>query len=204
MKRQLRTRLDLLLPSVKDHVQDKQARQQQHHDQKTQTRVIEVGQLVLARNFREGPRWLQGRVVSKEGPVSYKVEVSGQIWNRHIDQLLLYRGKDNGPEVAGGKAVVEVPEVPEVIQAEGAQTGTAPSIDHPEPEEPSEVPPDDQQLADDPPAVETAMPDQPGHSPTPPSPVVDKPPATPATPATAESSPPTAATPPPPMTRQYP
>jgi len=33
-------------------------------------RAFEVGQLVLARNFREGPWWLQGGVVSKEGPVS--------------------------------------------------------------------------------------------------------------------------------------
>ena len=94
MKRQLRTCLDLLRLSVRDYVKANQSKLQRYCDQKPQTRLLEVGQLVLVRNFREGLKWLQGRVVSKDGPVSYQVEVGGQVWKRHIDQLLVCHGQD--------------------------------------------------------------------------------------------------------------
>ena len=43
---------------------------------------------MLVRNLRESPKWVCGTIVEQTGPVSYKVQVSGQIWRRHIDQLL--------------------------------------------------------------------------------------------------------------------
>ncbi len=48
-----------------------------------------MGQRVLVRNMREGPRWVLGTVVERKGPLSYLVEVaSGAVWKRHVDHLL--------------------------------------------------------------------------------------------------------------------
>lgn len=98
MRRQLRTRLDLLRPSVKQHVENKQQEQQKYHDRRARTRVFEVGQQVLVRNFRAGPRWIRGQVAEKNGAVSYRVKVGGETWKRHADQLLAHRGQQEaGP-----------------------------------------------------------------------------------------------------------
>lgn len=51
---------------------------------------FEIDQMVLIWNLRDGPKWLHGIVVEKLGPVSYQVEVQGQLWSRHVDQLLYY------------------------------------------------------------------------------------------------------------------
>ena len=42
----------------------------------------------MARNLREGPKWLPGTVIERTGPVSYRVQVRDQVWRRHTDQLL--------------------------------------------------------------------------------------------------------------------
>ena len=88
MKRPLRTRLDLLRPSLSSRVLSRQADQKRLHDAHSKSREFEVGQSVLVRNLREGPKWLPGTIVEKTGPVSYRVEVSDQRWRRHADQLL--------------------------------------------------------------------------------------------------------------------
>ena len=44
-----------------------------------------VGQRVLVRNLRDGPRWLQGTVIERKGPLSYLVQLaSGTVWRRHM------------------------------------------------------------------------------------------------------------------------
>lgn len=43
---------------------------------------------MLARNLREGSKWVTGTVVARTGPVSYRVQVGDQVWRRHTDQLL--------------------------------------------------------------------------------------------------------------------
>ncbi len=98
LKRQLRTRLDLLKPSVEGHVHDKQLEQKKYHDQHAHQRSFVVGQLVLAKNLRDGPKWLVGRILSKLGPVNYQVDVHGQIWKRHADQLMTYKGEQETRE----------------------------------------------------------------------------------------------------------
>ena len=92
MKRPLCTRLDLLKPSVQEHVSNKQLEQKKHHDVRSKDRFFQVGQPVLVRNFRDGPKWVPGCVSVREGPVTYGVEVNGQLWKRHADQLLDQRG----------------------------------------------------------------------------------------------------------------
>ena len=68
LKRPLRTRLDLLRPSLQSHMRMKQADQKRLHDAHSKFRAFEVGQSVLVRNLREGPKWLTGTVLEQTGP----------------------------------------------------------------------------------------------------------------------------------------
>ena len=88
LKRDMRTRLHLLRPEVKDHVTAQQASQKAHHDQHSRARELCVGQRVLVRNYRPGENWIPGTVVDRRGPLSYTVRIAdGQLLHRHIDQL---------------------------------------------------------------------------------------------------------------------
>ena len=88
LKRQLRTRLDLLRPSLERKVAATQAKQKSYHDAHSKTREFEIGQAVLVRNLLGEPKWLQATVLEQTGPVSYKVQVGDRVWRRHVDQLL--------------------------------------------------------------------------------------------------------------------
>ena len=99
---------------MKEYVEDKQREQKKYHDGSAYHRVFEVGQSVLVRNLREGPCWVI-RVVSKRlGPVTYEVEVGGQVWKRHTDQLMAYKGS-MGSEVGGATNMTEDPPVLPVV-----------------------------------------------------------------------------------------
>ena len=88
LQRELRTRLDLVKPSCADQVFQQQSHQSHHHDQHAKSREFEVGQAVMARNFRPGKKWLPGVIEKRTGPLSYQVRLqAGDCWNRHIDHL---------------------------------------------------------------------------------------------------------------------
>ena len=88
MGRELRTRLDLLVPDTGARVRDKQGAQKDYHDRHTRTRDLYVGQTVWTRNFRDGTPWVQATVTDQVGPLSYLVELpNGDLWRRHIDHL---------------------------------------------------------------------------------------------------------------------
>ena len=88
LKRGLRTRLDLLRPSVHDTVRDKQDVQKTHHNHHAREREMTVGQTVMVRNLRPGDAWIPGVIVKMLGPVSYLVDVGeGRVWKRHVDHL---------------------------------------------------------------------------------------------------------------------
>ena len=86
--RSVRTRLDLMYPEVKDTVMKKHAEQKDYHDQHAHMRQFDIGQRVLARNYRPGDKWLTGTILDKLGPLSYRVQVGSRLWRRHVDQLL--------------------------------------------------------------------------------------------------------------------
>ena len=88
LKRRPRTRLDVMRPSTGDQVLLKQVEQKRVHDKRCRPREFVVGQAVLVRNVRDGSKWLPGEVCAKTGPVSYEVNVCGQVWRRHAEQLL--------------------------------------------------------------------------------------------------------------------
>ena len=53
-----------------------------------QSRIFEIGDPVLARNYTEGAKWLKGVVQEVTGPLSYKVKINGGVIRRHVDQLV--------------------------------------------------------------------------------------------------------------------
>jgi hypothetical protein len=87
MGRNLRTRMDLIRPSVRSHVEI----QQQKMVEKSASRgcrKLYCGDRVQARNFGNGPKWMPGVVVEIRGSRHYLIDVQGKLWKRHIDQLL--------------------------------------------------------------------------------------------------------------------
>ena len=88
MKREVRTRLDLLRPNTNTRVQDKQAQQKVNHDRHAKAREFAVNDPVFVKNFRPGPDWIPAIVVAKLGPLSYLVETTDkQLWRRHVDHV---------------------------------------------------------------------------------------------------------------------
>ena len=109
LNRHVRTRLDMIHPSVSDQVETAQSRQKNAHDSHSRVRSFIVGQRVLARNYRPGPKWIPGTLISQNGPLSFEVQISGGIrWKRHVDQLLAAGDspfQDAGPESSLESAV---------------------------------------------------------------------------------------------------
>ncbi|XP_042150593.1 uncharacterized protein K02A2.6-like [Ixodes scapularis] len=96
LQRHLRTRLDLLKPSVADCVASAHYRPQRQHP--GQERAFTAGDQVYARDYRSGHKWQPGTVAAQTGPVSFQVQVSqGRVWRRHQDQLLRAPSQDSGP-----------------------------------------------------------------------------------------------------------
>ena len=88
LNRHVRTKFDLLKPSVESQVLMKQSLQKACHDRRAREREWDVGQTVLARNLRPGPDWVPATVVEKLGPVTYHVRTQESLlWKRHADQL---------------------------------------------------------------------------------------------------------------------
>ena len=51
-------------------------------------RKFNAGDSVLARNFGRGGKWVRGVVTEVLGSRHYIVKVAGNLWKRHVDQLL--------------------------------------------------------------------------------------------------------------------
>ena len=88
LKHKVHTRLDLIHPSVQAQVIEQQMNQKRYHDQRCRDCQFETGQAVLAKKLRRMPKWLSGNNMEKTGPLSYQVQVQGQILRRQTDQLL--------------------------------------------------------------------------------------------------------------------
>ena len=87
-KRALRTRLDLLRPSVQDKVHLKQEQMKKRHDVHSKLNDFVCGDPVYVYNFIGTPKWLPGVIEEKSGPVSYSVQLEdGRTWHRHADHI---------------------------------------------------------------------------------------------------------------------
>ena len=99
-KRKMRSRLDLLQPSLQGHVRKKQTQMNMDHDRGTRKREFAPGDNVYVKNFGPGLKWLTGTIRHVTGPVSHTVELAdGRECRRHVDHL---RGRcvdtDSGSE----------------------------------------------------------------------------------------------------------
>ena len=97
LKREVRTRFDLLRPDIESRVMGKQMQQKTDHDRHARMRQFLIGQRVMAKNLRPGPDWIPAIIVERLGPLPYLVETSDkQCWRRHVDHLkeLVSRERD--------------------------------------------------------------------------------------------------------------
>ena len=66
----------------------KRAQRKTEHDRHSKRQDFSVGQMMMAKNFRCGPKWIPAVIDDKLGPLSYLVEtVDGELWRRHVDHL---------------------------------------------------------------------------------------------------------------------
>jgi len=87
MGRRLRTKHDLLMPSVKGNVE----RHQQLVIDRTAQRNVRSfaeGDCVRVRNFGIGGKWKYGVITEVLGSRHYNIDVDGNIWKRHVDQII--------------------------------------------------------------------------------------------------------------------
>lgn len=119
LKRPIPSKWDLLIPSLTEMVNRKQP------VPNLEVEEIPEGGRVLAQNYRGGRKWMEGTIKERRGPMSYEVEVDGEIMRRHEDQLLPVQE--------------EITE--EAVAAEEAQeVNTDPGIRNPLPERDMEQP----------------------------------------------------------------
>lgn len=102
--RKVRTRLDLLRPSVEDHVLQQQNQQKANHDRHARHREFEVGQKVMVKGRRPGSAaWVTGRIMAKSGPVTFVVDMGeGKEWRCHVDQLKYCLDTEGSNDTAAG------------------------------------------------------------------------------------------------------
>ena len=89
LNRQLRTRLDLLLPNKDKTVLGAQAKQKQNHDHtRNVMHEFKVGEAVMARSNVAGTPDVKAVIKQRLGPLMYEIETdTGLIWKRHVDHF---------------------------------------------------------------------------------------------------------------------
>ena len=99
MGRKLRSRLDLLEPSLTSKVQQSQLAQKLNRDTKMPHRQFTEEDLVYAENFsyNSGPKWLPSKVDKVTGSLSYVIELTnGNKVRRHVDHV---KARENNDDV---------------------------------------------------------------------------------------------------------
>ena len=96
LQRELRTRLDLLRETTEQIVRKKQEEYKEWNDKNMREKELEPNNVVWARNYGVGERWVKGKIKQGLGPASYIVElVDGKMCfpktYSSLTQLLLIR-----------------------------------------------------------------------------------------------------------------
>jgi len=86
MGRQLRTRLDLIVPDLKQDVINKQTDQVQSRKASAMPN-FDIGESVLIRDYRGDDKWMTGVVKSKHGQMTYRVSTNKGVHKRHVEQM---------------------------------------------------------------------------------------------------------------------
>ena len=124
LKREVRTRFDLLKPDIDKQVTDKQSRQKENRDKN--------------RNAKErcsGPDWVKAIVTGKLGPLSYLVETieTKLLWRRHVDHLKKLEAKPESLAAPEEADLEETDPDDEVIDLSPAVPNSSPSVSSPSP-----------------------------------------------------------------------
>lgn len=86
--RNIRTRLDIMKPDLATTVLCKQYGSKAKHCG-NEIREFSEGDPVNTRDYRcNADKWTKGQIHSRTGPLSYKVDVNGTLWRRHVDQIV--------------------------------------------------------------------------------------------------------------------
>lgn len=86
--RNIRTRLDIMKPDLATTVLCKQYGSKAKHFG-NEIREFSEGDPVNTRDYRcNADKWAKGQIHSRTGPMSYKVDVNGTLWRRHVDQIV--------------------------------------------------------------------------------------------------------------------
>lgn len=84
LKRDIRTRIDLLLPDLKSRVQERVRKGVYEF----QDRKFNVGDHVAVRDYRAAnSKWKFGDIINQDGALHYTVNVQGTLVRRHVDQI---------------------------------------------------------------------------------------------------------------------
>jgi len=130
--KKLRTLLDLIRPDVRSTVSRSQFRQKENYDRKTRQRDFAVGQKVWVKTYgKNAPKWSSGVITKQLGPVTFLVDVSGEEFKRHADQILNAPPHDwqiGDDDTAGAARETPAPPTPRPSpRKEGGNGGTPPS-----------------------------------------------------------------------------
>ncbi|KAL3975969.1 inner nuclear membrane protein Man1 [Sarotherodon galilaeus] len=135
MGRNLRSHLDLLKPDIRKDVQDKQSSMVEATRNKT--RFFNVGQKVLARDYRDpSQKWQSVTILSRTGPLTYTINVGANlVWRRHVDQILDAEShmvpqqpeSTSTPQDSEELAFASQPEVQDLCETTNAQTPELPT-----------------------------------------------------------------------------
>ena len=85
LKRRIRTQLDYIHPQIASTVENHQMEQMKQ--KRGLLRKFDVNLSVWVRSYGRYTPWCRGNIIDRLSPVSYKVQVNGMIWKRHVDQL---------------------------------------------------------------------------------------------------------------------
>ena len=111
MHRKLRSRLDLMKPSVARTVEKAQEEQCARRQTRAKARSFKVGDTVLVRDYGRGEKWTPGVVSAETGPVSYTINVgSSEHWRRHAEQMLARHAELDVPESSESTSIA--PDLP--------------------------------------------------------------------------------------------
>ena len=112
-------------------MENKQTAQKEAHDKHAKEHVFQPNQKVWVRDYRGTDKWAPGEVIKPTGPVSYEIEVRGQSWRRHADQVVLRVGvHSNSPmeSAATGDGLV-IPDTD--LTVAGGESPSEQSVDPP-------------------------------------------------------------------------
>ena len=84
----IKSRLDLLQPSVRTKVFKSLQQQKLNHDKSTKARTFKVDDPVFVKTHQGTPVWIEGIVTEITGPLLYKIKLNdGSVIRRHVDHI---------------------------------------------------------------------------------------------------------------------